>query len=168
MLLELPTADEIDELAMSTPTLNVRKFEYDMKGQNADLDYAPCKGQLVMVIRGGGGTVLTRESSDASWHLPTDLIRTFESVPDSTRRVARELCGVSLRSAELVAMYDVLHRFDDVAVKRLYIVFAGITDDPICAVNGSGEHEVRFHADVNLEDLATDIDRAALDDACPE
>jgi len=168
MLLELPTADEIDELAMSTPTLNVRKFEYDMKGQSADLDYAPCKGQLVMVIRGGGGTVLTRESSDACWHLPTDLIRTFEPVPDSARRVALELCGVSLRSAELVAMYDVLHRYDDVAVKRLYVVFAGITDDPTCTLTGPGKHEVRFHPDVDLDDLATDIDRAALDDASPE
>ncbi len=160
MLVELPTADEIDELAVSTPGLNVRKFEYDAREADADLDYAPCKGQVVLVIRGEAGTALVRRKGEKGWSLPSGTINTFEDIPQAAKRVAAETCGVHLRSTDLAAMYDVVRHYKDVTIKRLHIVYAALTDDE-CS------HGAKFHKEVPTSVPLDELDRAALDD-CSE
>ena len=157
MLVELPTADEIDGLAISTPDLSVRKFEYDLRDSAADLDYAPCKGQMVLVIRGERGTALVRSGKDKGWALPSGPISTFEDIPAAAKRVAAETSGVHLRTMDLAAMYDVVWHYKDVSVKRLHIVYAAMTDDE-CSEGA------KFHKDVPATMLRDELDRTALDD----
>lgn len=165
MLVELPTADEIDALAMSTPELSVRKFEYDMKDGAADLDYAPCKGRVMLVVRGEKGTALVRRDGEEGWSLPSGPINTYEDITDSAKRVAKESCGLSLRSMDLAAIYDVVWHYGDVTVKRLHIVYAAVTDDADCRVTpGGGWHESGFHRDVQGTMLRDELDRTALAD----
>ncbi len=157
ILVELPTADEIDGLAVSTPDLSVRKFEYDARDADADLDYAPCKGQMVLVIRGEHGTALVRDEKGKGWSLPSGTISTFEDIPAAAKRVAAETCGVHLRTMDLAAMYDVVRHFRDVSIKRLHIVYAAMTDDE-CSEGA------KFHKDVPASMLRDELDRTALDD----
>jgi len=131
MLIELPTADEIDALALTTPHIEVRKFDFDMKGM-ADLNYVPCKGQLVLVISGKNGVLLTRKKGGA-WSLPSGRIGTIEEPIQAAKRIAKEECGVGLKSVELAGMYDVVWHYSDVSVKRLHLVYAALTDDYECA-----------------------------------
>lgn len=166
ILVELPTADEIDELAMSTPRLSVRKFEYDRRGEAADLDYAPCKGQMMLVIRGERGTALVRRKGEKGWSLPAGPISTYEDIAGAAKRVAKEVCGLGLRSTDLAAMYDVVWHYRGVTVKRLHIVYAAVTDDD-CAEPSAGGPEASFHRDVGAATLQDEIDRTALDD-CTE
>jgi ADP-ribose pyrophosphatase YjhB (NUDIX family) len=90
MLIELPTADEIDDLAITTPKLEVRKMEMDFGKARADLNYAPCKGQIVLSIRGQEGIALVRRSRDQEWSLPSDRIGPAEDIGECARRVAKE------------------------------------------------------------------------------
>ena len=163
ILVELPTADEIDGLALSTPRLSVRKFEYDRRGEAADLDYAPCKGQMILVIRGQKGTALVRGKGGKGWSLPAGPISTYEDIPAAAKRVAKEVCGVGLRSTDLAAMYDVVWHYRGVTVKRLHIVYAGVTDDECPGAPGA-KPEASFHKDVGAGMLHDELDRAALDD----
>lgn len=137
MLIELPTADEIDALAMTAPHVEVRKFEFDMKGKKADLNYVPCKGQLVLVVSGKNGIVLTKKKGEG-WRLPSGRIGTNEEPVKAAKRIAREECGIGLRSVELAGMYDVIWHYSDVSVKRLHLVYAALTDDCEC-VQGEGK-----------------------------
>lgn len=164
ILVELPTADEIDDLAVSTPELSVRKFEYDKRGEAADLDYAPCKGQMVLVIRGERGTALVKRKGTKGWSLPSGHINTFEDIAGAAKRVAKETCGVSLRSMDLAAMYDVVWHYKGVTVKRLHIVYAAITDDDCSPTAEGGLSEARFHKDVPASMLREQLDKTALDD----
>lgn len=163
ILVELPTADEIDGLAVSTPTLSVRKFEYDRSGEAADLDYAPCKGQMMLVIRGERGTALVRRKGARGWSLPSGPISTFEDIAGSAKRVAKETCGLSLKSMDLAAMYDVVWHFKDVTVKRLHIVYSAVTDDERPKA-GEGLSEAVFRTDLEGTALHGELDRTALDD----
>lgn len=164
MLLELPTADEIDDLAVTTPNLSVRKFEYDRRGSDADLDYTPCKGQVMVVAMGGKGIALVRAKGAAGWSVPSGPVNTYEGIADAARRVAKETCGLSLRSMELAAMYDVIWHYDNVTTKRLHIVYSAITDDECGAPEGGAPAEARFHEEVPDEELADELDRAAVAD----
>jgi ADP-ribose pyrophosphatase YjhB (NUDIX family) len=164
MLIELPTADEIDGLAMSTPELSVRKFEFDRKGQAADLDYAPCKGQMMLVIRGEKGTVLVKRKGEKGWSLPSGPISTYEEIPSAAKRVASETCGVHLRSMDLAALYDVVWHYKGVTVKRLHVVYAAVTDDDCSTAESKYASEAKFHKDVPASTLRDDLDRTALDD----
>ncbi len=159
MLVELPTADEIDDLALSTPQLSVRKFEYDRKGAKADLDYTPCKGQMMLVIRGGDGTVLVRKKGGKGLSLPSGPIHTYEDIPTAAKRVAKDVCGLGLKSMDLAAMYDVVWHFEGVTIKRLHIVYSAITEDA-CPAGA----EASFHRDVAPTALHDELDRTALDD----
>jgi len=164
MLIELPTADEIDGLAMSTPELSVRKFEYDMKGARADLDYTPCKGQVMLVIRGEKGTALVKRKGGKGWSLPSGPINTFEEIPAAAKRVAKETCNISVKSMDLAAIYDVIWHFEGVTIKRLHIVYAAITEDE-CTPGTKGDlAEASFHKDVPASALHDELDRTALDD----
>lgn len=165
LLLELPTADEIDDLAVTTPRLSVRKFEYDKKGSDADLDYTPCKGQVMLVVMGEKGVALVRKRKGEGWSLPAGPINTYEGVADAAKRVAKESCGLSLRSMELAAMYDVIWHYDTVTIKRLHIVYSGITDDTECGTPEGGEPaEALFREDVSEAMLEDELDRAAFND----
>lgn len=148
---------------MSTPRLSVRKFEYDRRDKPADLDYAPCKGQMILVIRGEKGTALVRRKGEKGWRLPAGPISTYEDIAGAARRVAKEVCGVGLRSMDLAAMYDVVWHYKGVTVKRLHIVYAAVTDDE-CRRAAEGGPEASFHADVVADLLRDELDRAALDD----
>jgi ADP-ribose pyrophosphatase YjhB (NUDIX family) len=137
MLIELPTADEIDALALTTPHIEVRKFDFDMKGMKADLNYVPCKGQLVLVISGGNGVLLTRKKG-GEWSLPSGRIGTNEEPVKAAKRIAKEECGIGLKSVELAGMYDVVWHYSDVSVKRLHLVYAATTDDHVCVPGEAG------------------------------
>jgi len=148
MLIELPAADEIDALALTTPHIEVRKFDFDMKGVKADLNYVPCKGQLVLVISGKNGVLLTKKNGGA-WSLPSGRIGTSEEPIKAAKRIAKEECGVDLKSIELAGMYDVVWHYSDVSVKRLHLVYAALTDDCECVPGESGSAtQAKFFANI--------------------
>ena len=128
MLVELPAADEIDDLAITTPKFEVRKFEFDLTDSKADLRYPPCKAQAVLVIKGPHGTALAM-GPDGSWKVPSGRVGAAEEIPGAAKRIAREDFGLSLRSMELAGVYDVIWHYSDMTVKRLHFVYAAATDD---------------------------------------
>ena len=165
MLIELPTADEIDGLAVSTPTFEVRKFELDMGARRADLNYTPCKGQMVLVIRGPNGIALVRRKGSKDWSLPSGRIAPQEGIAKAARRVAREECGLIPRSLDLAAMYDVVWRYSDMSIKRLHFVYACLTDDTKCAPGQCEETTTaRFFVQMPAAVLDDDIGRNAIAD----
>ena len=165
MLIELPTAEEIDDLAITTPRLEVRKMELDFSRTKANLDYAPCKGQVVVVIRGEDGIPLVRRHDAQGWSLPSDRIAPGEDIGESVKRVAREQCGLMLRSAELAGIYDVVWLYSDISIKRLHFVYAALTDDRKCApVKGKEISETKFFKDVPDVVRKDDVYRFALAD----
>ena len=168
MLLELPTADEIDDLACTSPEFNVRKFEYDRRNRRADLDHIPCKGQIVLVVRGVKGTLLVRTKKDKLWGLPSDLMLTTETAAQSVKRIAGDSWGVGVRSTQLMAMYDVIWHHSDYTVKRLHLVYECLTDDEECApgIREAGK-ECVFVADTGKIDFKDEIFENALSD-CSE
>ncbi len=165
MLIELPTADEIDALAITTPRFEVRQFDIDMGDRKASLDYAPCKGQVVLVIIGKKGLILARRRGVKDWTLPTGMIGSAEDFVPAAKRVAREECGVMLRSLELAGMYDVVWHYSDISIKRLHIVYAAVTDDEECRPEAPRECSgPGFHREVPEAALKDDITRSALAD----
>jgi len=168
MLLELPTADEIDDLACTTPEFKVRKFEYDLRNKRADLDHTPCKGQMVLVIRGDKGTLLVRGKGEKSWGLPSDLILTTETATQSAKRIARDSWGIGLRTMQLAAMYDVIWHHSDFTVKRLHLVYGCLTDDEECEpVKSAAGTECAFMTVTEKVSFKDDIVKNALSD-CSE
>jgi ADP-ribose pyrophosphatase YjhB (NUDIX family) len=165
MLIELPTAEEIDGLAITTPRLEVRKIELDFGKARANLDYAPCKGQVVVVVRGEDGILLVRGHGAQGWSLPTDRIASGEDIGKSAKRVARVQCGLMLRSAELAGVYDVVWHYSDISIKRLHFVYAALTDDRKCApVKGKEISEARFFREVPDAVRENEVYRFALAD----
>jgi ADP-ribose pyrophosphatase YjhB (NUDIX family) len=166
LLVELPTADEIDALAMSTPDFKVRKFEFQHHGEKADLNYVPCKGQVLLVIRGQKGVALIKRKGSKDWTLPSGRIRTYEELPAAVKRVAKRECGLGISSMDLTAMYDVVWHHEDVSIKRLCLVYSALTDDLECRPETSANvSEAAFHKDGTGPDLKSEMDRAAIDDA---
>jgi ADP-ribose pyrophosphatase YjhB (NUDIX family) len=148
LLIELPTADEIDDLAVTTPRFEVRKLEFDLRDRKADLNYSPCKGQVVLVVRGERGTALVRTRGAPEWSLPSGRIQPSEEVPKAARRVAREQCGLMLRSLDLAAIYDVVWHYSDISIKRLHIVYAAVTDDLECSPEKPETTEASFFVEI--------------------
>ena len=145
MLIELPTADEIDQLAITSPKFEVRHLSFDMGDKKADLDYTPCKGQVVLVIKGVTGIPLIKGLKEKDWALPSDRIGPNEDIEKSAKRVARETCGVMVRGVELAGMYDVVWNYSNVSIKRLHVVYACLTDDTVCSPEKKGcVAEVKF------------------------
>ncbi len=165
MLIELPAADEIDSLAITTPRFEVRQFDSDIGERKADLEYSPCKGQVVLVIVGKKGTVLAKRKGAKDWTLPTGRIGSAEDFVQAAKRVAREECGVMLRSLELAGMYDVVWHYSDISIKRLHIVYAAVTDDDECVPEASKEcSSPGFHREIPEAALKDIITRSALTD----
>ncbi len=148
MLLELPTADEIDDLALSSPSFEVRRFDIDLRRRKADFAYAPCKGHVIVVARSEAGIAFVRRRRERAWSLPSDRIWMNEAIGRSPRRVAREQCGIGLRIVELAGIYDVVIHYLDISVKRLHVVYMGIAEDSECTVSADGGiSEARFFAE---------------------
>ncbi len=164
MLLELPTADEIDDMAASVPSLTVRRYEFDLLDHKIDLNYTPCKGEAVIVAKRRGGIVLVKAKGTVMWTLPAARIA-MDETPDATaRRVAKERCGVELETVELKAFYDVTRHYQNVSVKRLFVVYGcSATNDPDqTAITLAGECAVHFD---DLDKLALEeIDAQAIAD----
>jgi ADP-ribose pyrophosphatase YjhB (NUDIX family) len=168
LLLELPTADEIDQLATTTPHLEVRRFEYDMGNCRPDLNYAPCKGEMVLVIVGEDGVALVRPRGSDEWRLPSGKVRTHETAIQAAKRVAKEECGLALRSLELAGIYEVVWHYSDISVKRLHLIYAAVTDDRECHPEGDKSLcDAMFFTKVPDHVLGNDLMRNALDD-CSE
>jgi len=165
MLIELPVANEIDEMALSSPDFKVRTFEFDLGAEKADLNYPPCKGQAVLVIRGEKGTVLMKRHGTAKWAFPTGRIGMAEPIAQGVKRVAKDECGLGLKSIELAGMYDVVRHYSDITVKRLHFVYVGRTDDTAFAPERGSAAEPGFHRQVSEGSLEGDIDKAALEDS---
>jgi ADP-ribose pyrophosphatase YjhB (NUDIX family) len=145
MLIELPTADEIDQLAVTSPKFEVRQLSIEFEDEEADLNYTPCKGQMVLVIKGKEGTPLVRVKKERDWSLPTGRIGSNEDIEKSAKRIAMERCGIALRSTELAGMYDVVWHYSNVSIKRLHLVYACLTDDTACSPERKDEgEEVKF------------------------
>lgn len=162
MLIELPAADEIDDLAITTPKFEVRKFEFDLADSKADLRYPPCKAQAVLVIRGPHGTALAM-GPDGSWKVPSGRVGAAEEIPGAVKRVAREDFGLSLRSMELAGIYDVIWHYSDLTIKRLHFVYAGVTDDE---PDSKVKNKVR-NFQTPEDSVKDDISKAAIAD-CKE
>ena len=162
MLIELPAADEIDDLAVTSPKFEVRKFEFDMAGSKADLRYPPCKAQAVIVAKGEKGTALAR-TKDGGWTVPSGRVGAAEDIPRSVKRIAREEFGLMLRSMELAGVYDVIWHYSDLTVKRLHFVYAAVTDE---GQEPRPDQRIKFFP--RPEDVTTDeVSKAALAD-CTE
>lgn len=164
LLIELPTADEIDQLAITSPKFEVRHLSFDMGNVKADLDYTPCKGQVVLVIRGTSGVSLVRSGEDKEWALPTGRIDPNEDIEKSAKRVAREACGLLVRSVELAGVYDVVWHYSNVSIKRLHVVYACLTDDTVCSPEKKGGDEARFFKEVPAGTAKHAIHGLALSD----
>ena len=159
MLIELPAADEIDDLAITTPRFEVRKFEFDLADTKADLRYPPCKAQAVVVVRGSRGTALAK-GSDGEWTVPSGRVGAAEEIPIAVKRIAKDDFGLTLRSMELAGVYDVIWHYSDMTVKRLHFVYAAVTDD---------EPDPRVRDRVRTfqrpeESVTDDISKAAITD----
>ncbi len=165
MLIELPVADEIDGLATAYPAFRVRKFEYDIKEGAPDLNRAPCKGQVVLVVNGEKGTALLRNKDGHSWALPSGSILIYETPEQAAKRVAKAECGLGIRSMVLTAMYDVAWHYPDITVKRLHLVYAAVTDDFEFTVPAERYSGAEFRPEVTANVLGSDIDRQALEDS---
>ena len=164
MLLELPTADEIDDLAARTPSLIVRRYEFDLVDAELDLNYTPCKGEVVIVARRGEGVALVKAKGTMIWTLPCARIRMDESPEEAAVRVARERCGLDIDDAKLRAFYDVTRHYRNVSVKRLFVVYS-------CAIHGNPDDATKDTDDdcsIHSGDLDSivleEIDTQALSD----
>jgi len=162
LLFELPAADEIDDLAITTPRFAVRKFEFDLTDTKADLRYPPCKAQVVLVVKGKNGVALAKHGKDG-WILPSGRIGAAEEIPTAAKRLAREEFGLPVMSIELAGIYDVIWHYSDLTVKRLHFVYSGMMgDEP----EQAARNKVGFHQ--KPEEIVTDeISKAALTD-CKE
>jgi len=146
----------------------VRSFSYDRRARKADLNYPPCKGQMVLVIAGKEGILLSRKGSRSKWGLPNDRIGAVEEPLKAAKRIAAEQAGVSVRGLELAGMYDIIWHFSDISVKRLHLVYAAVTDDEPCSTDSVGEGvEARFFSSMPESLLKDDIASSALAD-CSE
>ena len=164
MLLELPTADEIDDLAARTPSLIVRRYEFDLVDTELNLDYTPCKGEVVIVARRGEGVALVKAKGATIWTLPCARIQMNESPEDAAVRVARERCGLSVDDAKLKAFYDVTRHYRNVSVKRLFVVYScAIRGDPDGATKGRDD-ECSIHTGDLDSIVLEEIDTQALSD----
>lgn len=164
MLFELPVADEIDSLAVSSPRFEVRAFEYDRPDRKANLNYSPCKGHVVLVICGKKGTILARDPETGRWTLPSGRIGAAEEVTAAAKRVAKDECGVGIRGLDLVGMYDVVWHFSDISVKRLHLVYAALTDDECFGAGPSRGREAKFFRAVPESVQADELVASALHD----
>ncbi len=160
MLIELPSADEIDDLAITTPKFEVRKFEIDLSRSRADLKYPPCKAQVITVVRGPKGTTLVRTVNGGNWTVPSGRVGATEEIPGAARRVAKDEVGLPLRSMELAGIYDVIWHYSDLTIKRLHFVYAGVTDDE---PDPKLKSRVQVTGDPELL-VSDEISRAALSD----
>ena len=156
MLLELPTADEIDDLAAKTPNLTVRRYEFDLVDRKIDLDYTPCKGEAVVVAVKDGGVLLMKAKGTALWTLPCGRISMHEAPEAAAARVARERCGLAVRGVELKALYDVTRHYQNVSVKRLFIVYS-------CRAEGEPDASAAG-TDVECSIHFGDLDKLALEE----
>ena len=164
MLLELPTAEEIDDLAAKTPSLTVRRYEFDLADTDIDLNYAPCKGEVVIVARRGDGVALVKPKGATIWTLPCARIGMNESPEEAAVRVARERCGLRIREAELKAFYDVTRHYRNVSVKRLFVVYSCVIRDDLDDAAKETEDECSIHSG-NLDSIVfEEIDTQALSD----
>jgi len=153
---------------LTTPKFEVRSFSYERRAQKADLNYPPCKGQMILVITGKEGVVLSRRAPRGRWGLPSGRVGAVEESLKAAKRIAAEQAGVSVRSLELAGMYDIIWHFSDISVKRLHLVYAAITDDESCSKEITDEGvEARFFAEVPENLLKDDIASSALAD-CSE
>jgi ADP-ribose pyrophosphatase YjhB (NUDIX family) len=144
----------------------VRKLEFDRTDAKADLNYAPCKGQIVLVVRGENGISLVKRGEGHGWSLPSDRIGPAEDVWKSAKRVAKDQCGVMIRSAELAGIYDVVWHYRDVSIKRLHFVYAAMTDDLKCAPSkDKGVSEAKFFKEIPHGVQDDEIQRLALADS---
>jgi ADP-ribose pyrophosphatase YjhB (NUDIX family) len=153
---------------VTTPKFEVRSFSYDRRARKADLNYAPCKGQMVLVIAGKEGILLSRKGSRSKWSLPNGRIGAAEEPLKAAKRIAAEQAGMSVRSLELAGMYDIIWHFSDISIKRLHLVYAATTDDERFSTELMDEGvEARFFAEVPESLLKDDIASSALAD-CSE
>jgi ADP-ribose pyrophosphatase YjhB (NUDIX family) len=159
MLIELPAADEIDDLAITTPKFEVRKFEFDKSSSRADLKYPPCKAQAVIVASERKGIALSK-TRDGNWTLPSGRVGAAEEIPSAVKRIAKEDFGLMLRSIQLTGIYDVIWHYSDMTVKRLHFVYAAETDEE---PEPSGGNKVGFFAKPEGM-VSDDISKAALTD----
>lgn len=164
MLLELPIADEIDELAADRPALVVRRFEYDLTDRRIDLEYQPCKGEALFVTDCMKGVALVRREDARMWMLPSARIDVNESPETTVRRTAAEQCCISLGELDLRALYDVTRHYENISIKRLFVVYrAGVKD-----FHSGGQHahgiECSFHSSDLGDIVCEEIDSQAIAD----
>ena len=162
MLLELPTADEIDELAEKAPSVIVRRYEYDLVDRDIDLNYTPCKGEVVVVARRDGGVFLVKDRGAVLWTLPCARIAMNETPSRAAHRVARDRCGIAINEPELKALYDVTRHYRNVSVKRLFVVYGCTAEHEGTAARMEGECSLHTG---DLDELPLEeIDAQALSD----
>ncbi len=162
--MELPTADEIDELASDRPALLVRRFDLDLRDRRMDLNYAPCKGEVLFVTEGVRGVALVKMKGAVIWTLPSGRIEANDAPEATARRIAKERCGIRLGELDLRALYDVTRHYENVSVKRLLVVYRAKVEDYPSGAHEDGHPQCVFHS-ADLEELVFEgIDSQAIAD----
>jgi ADP-ribose pyrophosphatase YjhB (NUDIX family) len=164
MLLELPTAEEIDELASDTPNLVVRRFEFDLLEMEFDMNYTPCKGEAVIVTKRKGGVYLVRKGAAEMWTLPSGRIAMDEAPRTAGVRIARESCGIELEGMKLRALYDVTRHYGNISVKRLFVVYDAEAADGEQLPPETPNTKCVLHTDDLDKLVLEDIDSQAIAD----
>jgi ADP-ribose pyrophosphatase YjhB (NUDIX family) len=165
MLLELPTADEIDDLASEKPSLIVRRFEFDLRDRPMDLNYTPCKGEVVFVTDCARGVALVRRKGAVMWSLPSGRIGVNESPEAAARRVATEICRIRLGEIDLRALYDVTRHYENISVKRLFVVYRACVEDFHSGPATDACAECSFHCSDLDRLVCEEIDSQAIADS---
>lgn len=164
MLLELPLADEIDEMATDRPSLIVRRFEYELTDRRIDLEYQPCKGEALFVTDCMRGVALVKSDGAKMWTLPSGRIDVNESPEAAARRIAVERCCIRLGEVDLRALYDVTRHYENISVKRLFVIFRAEVEDFHSGGGRMPDTVCTFHSS-DLGDLVCEeIDSQAITD----
>jgi ADP-ribose pyrophosphatase YjhB (NUDIX family) len=151
-------------MASDRPALIVRRYDFDLKDQRIDLNYTPCKGEVLIVTEGVRGVALLKTTGGVMWTLPSGRIDVNEAPETAARRVAVNKCGIRLGDVDLKALYDVTRHYENVSVKRLFVVYLAKVDD----YHGGAQRDDRspcvFHSE-NLDKLVCEeIDSQAIAD----
>ncbi|UCE80979.1 MAG: NUDIX hydrolase [Methanobacteriota archaeon] len=142
----------------------MRRYEFDLIDHELDLDYTPCKGEVVVVFRKGDGVVLMKAKGATRWTLPCARIDMGETAEMAALRVAEGLFGAVVQEAEPRALYDVTRHYSNVSVKRLFIVYSCRTDMELVSKVKDQDSECSLHFG-DLDELSLEeLDSQALAD----
>jgi ADP-ribose pyrophosphatase YjhB (NUDIX family) len=151
-------------MASDRPALIVRRFDFDLKDRRIDLNYTPCKGEVVIVTEGVRGVAFLKVQGAAIWTLPSGRIDVNEAPETTARRIAMDRCGIRLGEVDLRALYDVTRHYENVSVKRLFVVYLAKVEDYHSGAHTEDHPPCVFHSTDLDKLMCEEIDSQAIAD----